>query len=138
MKDKHIKAHMQAAYVYAALSSCKRRQVGCIIVKDDNIIAIGYNGTNPGESNDCEDEDGNTLPNTRHAEDNALRKLTKSTSSGEGAVAFITTAPCAGCASRLEDAGIVCVYYDDVYRNENGLEYLLRKGIDVVKVNLEK
>lgn len=138
MKDKHIKAHMRAAYVYAALSSCKRRQVGCIIVKGDNIIAIGYNGTNPGECNDCEDKHGNTLPTTRHAEDNALRKLTRSTSSGEGAVAFITTAPCKGCASRLEDAGITCVYYDDVYRNEDGLEYLRKKGIEVIKVNLEQ
>ena len=55
MKDKFIKAHMQAAGVYARLSSAKRLQVGCVIVKDNTIIGIGYNGMPSGWDNDCED-----------------------------------------------------------------------------------
>ncbi len=137
MKEKFVQAHMAAAYVYAALSSCKRRQVGCVIIKDNSIIAIGYNGTDPGGCNDCEDEAGNTLPTVRHAEDNALRKLTKSTNHGDGAVAFVTTAPCRLCASRLVDAGITTVYYDEIYHSEDGIQYLQENGIQVVKVKLK-
>lgn len=47
---------MDAAYVYAGLSSCERKKVGCVIVKDDRIISIGYNGSLPGHDNRCEEE----------------------------------------------------------------------------------
>ncbi len=134
MKEKFIKAHMSAAYVYAKLSSCKRRQVGCVIIKDNSIIAIGYNGTDPGGCNDCEDKDGKTLPTVRHAEDNALRKLTKSTNHADGAVAFVTTAPCRLCASRIKDAGITTVYYDEIYHSDEGIRYLQDQNIKVIKV----
>lgn len=136
MKDKFVKAHMRAAYVYASLSSCERRQVGCVIVKHNSIIAIGYNGTPAGECNKCEDENGITRPDVIHAEDNALQKLMPSPTSSKGASMFVTTAPCKGCAVRIVNAKIKRVYYDDVYRNENGLDYLRRKGIEVIKVNL--
>jgi dCMP deaminase len=134
MKEKFIQAHMQAAYVYAALSSCERRKVGCVIVKDNSIIAIGYNGTPKGECNCCEDEDGNTKPHVIHAEDNALRKLTVSTNNGIGASAFVTLCPCIICAPRLIDAGIEHVYYSEVYHNEDGLNHLLKNGVKVTKV----
>jgi len=134
MKLKFVKAHMQAAYVYANLSYCKRRKVGCVIIKHNNIIAIGYNGTDPGEENVCEDENGDSLPNVRHAEDNALRKLTKSFNNADGAELFCTTAPCKSCSSRIVDAGIIKVFYDDVYRNIDGLEYLKKHGVKIEKV----
>lgn len=134
MKEKFIQAHMSAAYVYASLSSCNRRKVGCVIVKDNSIIAIGYNGTPAGDCNNCEDEDGTTLPEVIHAEDNALRKLTASTNNGIGASAFVTLCPCKGCATRIKDAGITTVYYDEIYHNEEGKDYLERHGIKVIKV----
>ncbi len=134
MKDKFIQAHMAAAYVYAALSSCKRRQVGCVIVKDNSIIAIGYNGTPAGEDNCCEDENGQTIPETIHAEDNCLRKLTTSTNNALGASAFVTLCPCIFCAPRLIDAGITHVYYSEIYHNEDGLLHLEKNGVKVIKV----
>jgi len=136
MKQRHAIAHMQAAYVYANLSYCNRRKVGCVIVKNDSIIAIGYNGTDPGEENICEDENGVTKSNVRHAEDNAIRKLTKSPNDGNNSVMFVTTAPCRFCASRIVDAGIKTVYYDDVYHNEEGIEYLTKHGIEVLKLTM--
>lgn len=134
MKEKFIQAHMSAAYVYAALSSCERRKVGCVIVKDNSIIAIGYNGTPARECNCCEDEDGATIPSVIHAEDNALRKLTASTNNGIGAAAFVTLCPCIICAPRLIDAGITDVYYSEVYHNEDGLKHLRKNGVNVIKV----
>jgi dCMP deaminase len=55
MKEKFIDAHMNAAEVYAELSSAKRLHVGCVIVKDNTIIGIGYNGMPSGWTNECED-----------------------------------------------------------------------------------
>jgi dCMP deaminase len=56
MKPKIIKAHMQVAETYAKLSTAKRLQVGAIVVKDDRIISIGYNGMPAGWDNNCEDK----------------------------------------------------------------------------------
>ena len=55
MKPKIIKAHMEVAGTYAKLSTARRLQVGALVVKDDRIISIGYNGMPSGWSNDCED-----------------------------------------------------------------------------------
>jgi dCMP deaminase len=57
MKDKYVDAHMRTAEVYASLSSAKRLQVGCVVVKDNTIIGIGYNGMPSGWTNDCESRD---------------------------------------------------------------------------------
>lgn len=136
MKRKHTIAHMQAAYVYAKLSYCKRRQVGCVIVKNNSVIAIGYNGTSPGETNKCEDEHGLSKPNVIHAEDNALRKLIRSPNDATDSVVFVTTCPCEGCARRLADAGVAMVYYHTIYKNKDGIDYLEKRGINVIQVDM--
>lgn len=129
MKRKHITAHMQAAYVYSQLSYCNRKQVGCVIVKDDRIISIGYNGTPSGWDNDCENDEGLTKPEVIHAEANALAKLAKSNESGEGASVFVTCAPCIHCAKMLVQTSVKEVYYGEEYRNTEGLDFLERGGI---------
>lgn len=131
MKDRQIKAHMKAAQVYADLSYCNRRKVGCVIVKDDRIISIGYNGTPPNTDNQCEDEHGSTKPNVIHAEHNAIKKLDLTSETGDGAVLFVTTAPCNACAERIFKFGIRTVFYNDVYHTEEGIEYLRARGIAV-------
>ena len=132
MKEEHLRAHMKAAYVYAELSYCKRRQVGCLIVKNNTPIAIGFNGTPAGEENNCEDENGLSKPNVIHAEDNALRKLVRSHESSEGAIVFVTAAPCQRCAEKLTDARISKVYYSEVYHGTTpmGLEHLHKHGVE--------
>lgn len=131
MKQKYKKAHMKAAFNYAELSYCKRKQVGCLIVKNDTPIAIGYNGTPPGEENVCEDENGLTKPNVVHAEENALRKLTRSHESSVGAEVFITAAPCIRCAEKLHDARVKKVYYAEIYGGHvEGLQFLEARGIE--------
>lgn len=128
MKERQLKAHMRAAYVYADLSYCTRRKVGCVIVTDDRIVSIGYNGTLPGEDNCCEHHvDGRwtTKPTVIHAEPNALAKLRKSSEIITDATAlFSTTAPCVHCAEEIVNDRIKLVYYHDLYKNKHGLEYL--------------
>lgn len=133
MKLKFIKAHMGAAEVYAQLSSAKRLQVGCVIVKDNRIISIGYNGMPSGWTNECEDEHGNTKAEVLHAETNAIAKLASSSDSGMGADLFVTHAPCINCAKLIYQAGIKTVYYRNGYRDDSGVQFLKKSGVQVTK-----
>ena len=133
MKEKFINAYMDVAERFAQLSSAKRLNVGAIVVKDDRIISIGYNGMPSGWDNCCEHE-GKTKPEVLHAESNAIAKLAKSPESGEGASIFITHAPCIDCAKLIYQSGITTVYYKNDYRSTQGIEFLNRSDIEVVKV----
>lgn len=138
MKKKYIDAHMKAAEVYSQLSSAKRLQVGCVVVKDNTIIGIGYNGMPSGWTNDCEIELGNgetkTKPEVLHAETNALAKIARSTNSSDGAALFVTHAPCLDCAKIIHQAGINSVYYRNTYRSTEGVEFLRLCDIHVENV----
>lgn len=135
MNERLKRAHMKVASIYADLSYAVRRKVGCVIVKGDTIVAIGYNGTPPGWSNACEGIDGHTLPEVMHAEQNALDKLVRSTTSSEGASVFVTTAPCIECAKRLHGARVKEVFYRDIYRTDAGLQFLHQVGITTEKID---
>jgi dCMP deaminase len=134
MKDKFKKYYMSIAELTAELSHCTRKKVGCIVVKNDRIISIGYNGTVSGDSNNDVDEYGNTLPEIFHAEANAISKLCRSVESSEGCLVFVTLSPCLECSKILYNAGIVGVYYQEDYRNLDGIEFLKKHGIMVEKI----
>jgi dCMP deaminase len=142
MKDKFIDAYMDVAERFAKLSSARRLHVGAIVVKDDRIISIGYNGMPAGWDNDCEDkvwtQDGDytlkTKPEVLHAETNAIAKLAKSNESGLGATMFITHAPCLDCAKLIYQSGISSVLYRDTYRDTSGITFLERSGIKVEQI----
>lgn len=151
---------MQVAHEYSKLSSAIRLKVGAIVVKDDRIISIGYNGMPSGWSNDCEDriymdsdvggwlsseeieerfpyadETGlyylTSKPEVMHAEANALTKLAGSTESGKHATIFITHAPCIECAKLIYQSGIKEVYYANEYRSNQGINFLDKCGVTV-------
>lgn len=142
MKQKFIDAYMDVATRFAMLSSAKRLQVGAILVKEDRIISIGYNGMPSGWTNECEDyiqlsDDTittKTKPEVIHAEANAIAKLAKSSESGEGSILFLTHAPCIDCAKQVYTAGIKQVYYRDTYKNNDGLTFLEKCDVVVSKV----
>ena len=138
---------MKVAENFSGLSSAKRLQVGAIVVKEDRIISIGYNGMPSGWDNDCEDYhgldfNGNptlvTKPEVLHAETNAIAKLAKSSESGNNASIFITHAPCLDCAKLIYQSGINSVYYRNAYRNEDGVKFLHKAGIRVAKIETAK
>jgi dCMP deaminase len=143
MKQKFIDAYMDVSERFAKLSSAKRLQVGAIVVKNDRIISIGYNGMPSGWDNICEDvveiqEDGGIITKTKpeviHAEANAIAKLAKGNESGDGSTMFLTHAPCIDCAKQIYTAGIKSVYYRDSYRDSMGLDFLAKCDIMVSKV----
>ena len=133
MKKKFIKTYMDVAESFAKLSSAVRLQVGAIVVKDDRIISIGYNGMPSGWDNCCEDNN-KTKAEVLHAETNAIAKLAKSSEGGCGATMFVTHAPCIDCAKLVYQSGIDTVYYKNDYRSTQGLEFLTKSNVDVIKV----
>jgi dCMP deaminase len=158
------KIYMQIAYQVAKLSYAERRTVGCVIVKDEQIVSFGYNGTPHGFDNDCECEvkmdpdagawldpetiekqwphessegDRYKLETKRevlHAESNALMKLAKSTMSCKDSILYTTTAPCFDCAKLIIQAGVKEVFYCEDYRDMSGIMLLQRAGIEVNQV----
>jgi len=133
MKDKFIKAYMEVAKTFANLSTAKRLQVGAIVVKDDRIISIGYNGMPSGWDNVCEHE-GKTKPEVLHAESNAIAKLASSHESGKDATLLCTHAPCIDCAKLIYQSGIATVYYKNEYRSTQGIEFLKKSNINVERI----
>jgi dCMP deaminase len=141
MKQKFINAFMDVAQRFAELSSATKLKVGAIVVKDQRIISIGYNGTPAGWDNTCEDlVDGElkTRPEVTHAERGALDKLAKSNGGGEGASIFVTHSPCLECSKSIYGAGITHVYYRNSYRDSSGLEFLAKCQISVTQVKSNK
>jgi len=141
MKQKFIDAYMDVAERFSKLSTAKRLQVGAIVVKDDRIISIGYNGMPAGWTNECEtsrtDDVGTsfvTKPEVIHAEANAIAKLAKSSESGNNSTMFLTYAPCMDCAKQIYTAGIKNVYFRSQYRSTDGLTFLEKCGIIVNQV----
>ena len=150
MKQKLKEAYMETAETFAELSHARRLHVGAIVVKDDRIISIGYNGMPSGWDNNCEleiyedngdDEPVTVLkskPEVLHAETNAIAKLAKSNESGMGATMFITHAPCLDCAKLIYQSGISSVLYRNAYRDTSGITFLEKSGVEVKQIEEEK
>lgn len=166
MKLKYQQAHMRAAHIYSELSHARRLKVGALIVKDDRIISIGYNGMPSGWDNNCEDtewmdsdaggwldpdeveaqwpfvDENNkryrlkTKPEVLHAESNAISKLARSSESGLAADLFVTHSPCLDCAKLILQSGIRRVFYANSYRDNAGLDFLKASGVEVLQINV--
>jgi len=134
VKTKFIKAYMDVAKRFSQLSYAQRLKVGAIIVKDDRIVAYGYNGMPSGWDNNCEEEN-KTRPEVLHAESNAIAKLARSNDSGLDADIFITHSPCIECAKLIYQSGIKRVYFGENYRNTDGLDFLTASKINVIQVD---
>ena len=135
---------MDIAQRTSDLSHARRLHVGAIVVKDDRIISIGYNGMPAGWDNNCEDEikwpNGDikfltTKPEVLHAETNAIAKLARSNESGLGSDMFITHSPCLDCAKLIFQSGIKRVFYSEEYRDDTGTKFLKKSGIEVTHVD---
>jgi dCMP deaminase len=148
MKPKFQKLYNNIAHEVAKMSHARRLQVGAVIVKDDRVISMGYNGMPAGWDNNCESEETEfnlvtktrtgtgkltTRPEVLHAESNAIAKLAKSNDSGDGADIFVTHAPCMECSKLIFQSGIRRVYYSSDYRDDSGIRFLKQSGVEVIK-----
>lgn len=120
--------YLKMADNLSTLSKAERRKVGCLIVKNTQIISEGYNGTPRGFDNRCEYVDSvdelYTKPEVLHAESNAITKLARSTNSSDGATLYVTCSPCFDCAKLIIQSGISRVVYQHMYTNRNCMEAL--------------
>lgn len=161
-QDKIDRLYLRMAFIWAENSYAIRRQVGCLIVKNNSIISDGYNGTPSGFPNVCEyavgPDEGQSYctsdnrdeilelskkgwnlisyPMVLHAESNAIAKLAKSGNSSEGATIYVTDEPCIDCAKLIIQAGIKRVVFAREYRKHDGIELLIQANIIVKQINV--
>ena len=134
---KYDKAYLKMALEWGKLSHCKRKQVGALIVKDRMIISDGFNGTPTGFENCCEDESGDTKWEVLHAEANAILKVASSTQSAKNATLYITLSPCTQCSKLIHQAGIKRVVYANAYKDNAGLKFLEKAGVELMNLPYE-
>jgi len=127
-------AYLRMAKEWSKLSYCQRRQVGALIVKNKMIISDGYNGTPTGFENICEDDDGYTKWYVLHAEANAISKVASSTQSCKGGTLYITMSPCQQCSKLIHQAGISRVVFHEAYKDDSGLKFLMKAGVDITHI----
>ncbi len=133
---------MDITALVATRSSCLRRQVGALLVKDRNILATGYNGVPSGISH-CEavgclraklnvpSGERHELCRGLHAEQNAIIQAAKHGVSINGAVLYCTTMPCVICTKMLINAGISKVVYGEGYADTLAREMIAESGIEI-------
>ena len=129
--------YLRMACIWSENSYCKRRQVGALIVKDNMIISDGYNGTPSGFENICEDDNDVTFPYVLHAEANAITKIARSGNNSQDSTLYVTDSPCIECAKLIIQAGIKRVVYKRAYRLTDGVDLLLKAGIEVEHLPME-
>ncbi|GAA4073945.1 ComE operon protein 2 [Amphibacillus indicireducens] len=133
---------MSQSHLIALRSTCERLTVGATIVRDNRIIAGGYNGSVSG-SDHCIDEgcymiDGHCV-RTVHAETNAILQCAKFGVQTDGAEIYVTHFPCLQCCKSIIQAGIKTVYYATDYRNHPYASELFKDaGVKVELIPLEK
>ena len=131
-QNRYDKAYMDMALQWSKLSYCDRKQVGALIVKDNMIISDGYNGTPSGFDNCCEAKNGDTLWHVLHAEANAILKCAKYGQSCKGADLYLTLSPCKDCSKLIHQSGISRLIYYNKYKDESGLNFLKKAGVEIV------
>ena len=147
---------IEIAEKFAEQSTCVKRKVGAVLVKDLRILSTGYNGTPSGFCN-CNEvfKDGSlevsniTIHNTTfnhithhdfaeryeiHAEQNCLSFAAKNGVSTDGCTLYVTTAPCVHCAKIIIASGIKCVIFNEIYKNDFGIKLLQEAGVLVISV----
>jgi dCMP deaminase len=116
----------------ATRSTCTRKHVGAVIVRDRNILSTGYNGSLIGASH-CSDVgclmENNHCIRTIHAEANAILQAAKHGVSINNASIYITASPCFNCFKLIANAGIKHVYYLEFYRDEKIMQFAEESGI---------
>lgn len=134
------KTYLKMALAWSEMSHATRKKVGCLIVKDGQIISNGYNGTPSGFDNQCEfkftEQGSTTKPEVLHAESNAIAKLARSTNSSDGATAYLTCSPCFECSKLIIQAGIKRVVYLEQYRDDRGGQLLNEANIQLEQISI--
>lgn len=135
---------MEITHLVARRSTCLRRQVGAVLVKDKNILATGYNGAPSGVAH-CLDVgclrerlqvpsgERHELCRGLHAEQNAIIQAAKHGTSIEGAILYSTTMPCIICSKMIINAGISRIVYEEGYADQLAGSMIAESGVEVTR-----
>lgn len=126
---------MNIAREVATRSTCDRKFVGAVVVRDRSILATGYNGSIRGLTH-C-DEDGHLIEDshcvrTVHAEANAIVQAARNGMRIEGATIYVTASPCWGCFRLIANAGIIRIVFGEFYRDHKIFDFSQKLGIELV------
>jgi dCMP deaminase len=129
---------MNIARQAATRSTCDRKQVGAVIVRDKTILSTGYNGSIRGMAH-CDDVghlmEGGHCVATVHAEANAIIQAAKNGVRIDGAELYTTASPCWNCFKLLANGGVTRVYFGEFYRDRRSLEVAAQIGVDLVDLS---
>jgi dCMP deaminase len=140
------KYFMDIAFLVAKRSTCLRRSVGAVLVKDKRLLATGYNGA-PSEVRHCVETgclrkklnvpsgEKHELCRGIHAEQNAIIQAALHGVSIKGAALFCTNLPCSICAKMIINAGIIKIYFHDGYADGMSEDMLQEAGIEVIQIH---
>ena len=128
---------MNIAREVSTRSTCSRKHVGAVIVRNKTILSTGYNGSIKGlphcDEVGCEMVDGHCI-RTTHAEANAIVQAAKNGVKVEGSEIHVTASPCYNCFKLIANAGIKIIYYDELYRDERIIERAKEVGIKLISL----
>jgi dCMP deaminase len=132
---------MNIAEQVATRSTCDRKHIGAVVVRDKTILSTGYNGSIRGAPH-CDDA-GHDMDNghcvrTVHAEANAVAQAAKHGIAIDRAEIYVTASPCLTCFKLLVNSGIQVIYYKEFYRDNRIKEYAKQGGIKLVYMGVEK
>jgi len=131
---------MNLAVQAATRSTCPRKHVGAVIVRDKAVLATGYNGSLRGLPH-CTDVgcliENDHCVRTVHAEANAILQAARHGVRIDGADIYVTASPCWECFKLIANAGIRRVLYGEFYRDERLLQYAREAGIELLHLGLE-
>jgi dCMP deaminase len=130
---------LKLAMLASERATCPRMHCGCVLVRNKNVIATGYNGSIPGDDH-CEDVGCLVVDNhcvrTNHAEMNALTQAAKLGNSVDGATAYVTNMPCTTCAKAMILAGIKRVVVFSDYHDTLATEFFAKAGVKIDKIEM--
>jgi len=135
MKQKHIDLYKDLMIRISQMSYDPRTKVGALIVKDNNILSFGWNGTPSGFDNNTKDENGETKPEVVHAEANCIAKAARQGISINGSSLFVLYTPCYDCAKLIIQSGIKELYYVNRYWRVDSIPMLEKAGIKCIELS---
>ncbi|MBT3590339.1 MAG: dCMP deaminase family protein [Candidatus Marinimicrobia bacterium] len=129
---------MNIATEVATRSTCDRKHVGAVIVREKTILSTGYNGSIKGLPH-C-DEVGHEMVDdhcvrTTHAEANAIVQAAKNGVSINGSEIYVTASPCYNCFKLIANSGIKTIYFDEFYRDERIINHAKESGVELVEID---
>ena len=128
------KRYLDLAFTVASWSSAVRKKVEAVVVKDNRVISVGYNGLLSGIDGSCEDENGLTKITCYHAECNSILTMCREGISPVGATMYITCSPCLSCAALIAGVKIKEVYYSELYKDDAGIKFLKLANIKIKQI----